>query len=69
MASAMKWVRLDHADSEPVSVGDMVSADAGGMPIFQVIRFEDGQVWLGGDHRQTVLVQPLEAFQWKAHLG
>ena len=66
MGSAIKWVRLDHSDEDAVAPGDMVSVDAGGMPIFKVLRCQDGVVWLGGEHRQTVLVQPLATFRWKA---
>ena len=64
--ASVSWVRVDHGDEEPVSIGDLVSADAGGMPTYQVMRFSDGQVWLSGEHRQTVLVRPLDVFRWKA---
>lgn len=65
MASAIDWKLLDHAAATPVEVGDVVSADAGGMPIYRVVALAGGQVWLGGDRDATARVMPLERFRWR----
>jgi hypothetical protein len=62
---AVDWVLLDHAADNPVEVGDVVSVDAGGMPIYQVVALASGQVWLGDDRRRSVQVMPLDGFRWK----
>jgi len=61
--SALAWVLLT---KDAVSVGDLVSAEAGGMPIYRVIAVADGQAWLLGDDRPAVQVMPLDRFHWKA---
>jgi hypothetical protein len=47
------WVLLDHTADRPVEVGDMVSVDAGGMPIYRVMALDGRDVWLGGARPPT----------------
>jgi len=61
--SAVNWVPLS---KEAVSVGDYVSTDAGGMPIYRVVKLANGQAWLQGERRPAVEVMPLERFHWRA---
>lgn len=63
--SAIDWVLLAN---ERVRAGDLVSADAGGMPIYRVVAVEDGQAWLRGDRDPEVRKMPLHRFHWKAAL-
>ena len=64
--AAFEWVLLDHAARDPVTVGDLVCADAGGMPAFRVIALDDSRVWLRDDNHPFDWVLPLTGFQWKA---
>ena len=62
----IEWLYLHAEDEGSVSVGDVVSADAGGMPIYRVMSLTDGRAWLknlddGSDH-----LAPLHAFHWRA---
>jgi hypothetical protein len=59
---AVDWVLLRN---EAVSVGDLVSADAGGLPIYRVVAIADGQAWLQDDRRAAVQVLPLDHLRWK----
>jgi hypothetical protein len=61
--SAVEWVPL-HKDA--VSVGDLVSTEAGGMPIYRIVAVEDGKAWVQGDRRPTTEVMLLDRFHWKA---
>ena len=63
----IQWKLLDHAADAPVQVGDMVSSDAGGMPIYRVQRLADGKVWLAGERQGDPRPMPLEQFCWRAH--
>jgi hypothetical protein len=63
MASAVDWVLLDAA---ALKVGDVVSADAGGMPTYQVVAMEEGRAWLRDNRHDFVWVLPLSGFHWKA---
>jgi len=65
MASVVDWALLDHAAREPVAVGDMVSADAGGMPIYRVLAVGNGRALLEGEHAATARDMPLAAFRWR----
>ena len=63
---AIKWQLLDHAAEAPVGIGDLVSSDAGGMPIYRVLRLADGEVWLAGERQSDPRPMPLEGFRWRA---
>jgi len=69
MASIVDWALLDHTAREPVRVGDMVSTDAGGMPIYRVLACEGGRALLEGErHHAPALDMPLAAFRWRGAL-
>jgi hypothetical protein len=57
------WVFLDKA---AVQIGDLVSADAGGMPTYRVVALEDGRAWLREGQHERIWVLPLAAVRWKA---
>ena len=65
MASAIDWTILDHAAATPVAVGDVVSTDAGGMPIYRVVALAGDQVWLDDERHAAVRVMPLDRFRWR----
>ena len=65
MAWVVDWALLDHAASEPVRVGDMVSADAGGMPIYRVMAYEGGRALVAGEQASPARDMPLAAFRWR----
>jgi hypothetical protein len=65
-ARHIDWEFLDGQAARGVRAGDIVSADAGGLPIFRVMSLESGRAWLreidtGADH-----VGPLTGFHWRA---
>jgi hypothetical protein len=60
---AVDWVLLANG---AVEAGDLVSADAGGMPIYRVVAVEGGQAWLQGDRDPAIQKMPLHRFHWKA---
>jgi hypothetical protein len=62
---ALNWVLLDDATDNPVKVGDVVSVEAGGMPIYQVMALADGQAWLDDERHAALEVLPLDRFRWK----
>jgi hypothetical protein len=61
---AVEWVLLEPAAS-PAKVGDLVSVDAGGMPIYQVTAVSDGLILLQDERRAPVQVRSLDAFRWR----
>jgi hypothetical protein len=69
-SQAVDWTPLDHAAREPVRIGDMISADAGGMPIYRVIAVEKGQAWVApaqvaSAQGAPVRAMPLDGFAWR----
>jgi hypothetical protein len=64
--SVVDWVPLQ---TEAVHVGDLVSTDAGGMPIYRVVAVEDGNALLQGDGSPDVRAMPLERLHWKLAQG
>jgi hypothetical protein len=63
---AVDWAPLDHAAKEPVKAGDLVSADAGGMPIYRVTAFEEGRAWVATGKGAPARAMPLDGFRWRA---
>lgn len=61
--SAVDWVPLA---KDAVKAGDVVSADAGGMPIYRVIAVADGEVLLQDEQHAGVQRAPLDRLHWKA---
>ncbi len=62
---AVQWVLLDHAAQPPVQVGDIVSADAGGMPIYRVTALTPDRIRLEDERRTVVELNSLGAFRWR----
>ncbi len=65
-AANIDWQALDELGANGLRVGDLVSADAGGMPIYQVVSLVGGTARLrdvqsGGDR-----IMPLGALHWRA---
>ena len=65
MFRSVEWMLLDHAATAPVAVGDLVSVDAGGMPIYRVVKLAAGHVWLDSERHDTVREMPLDLFRWR----
>ena len=59
------WVLLDPAHGQGASVGDLISADAGGMPVYQLVGLKDRSAVVrdpaGGAEREL----PIGQFRWK----
>jgi len=62
---AVAWTPLDPTAHPPVRVGDMVSADAGGLPIYRVMAWEEGRAWVAASPGAPARVMPLDRFRWR----
>lgn len=65
-AGDIEWTYLDRADEQDVRLGELVSADAGGLPIYRVIRLEHGRAWLRDLRDGSDRISMLSDFHWKA---
>ena len=66
MPNTVDWVLLDHAAPQPVKAGDLVSADAGGLPIYRVMALEAGRAWVAaGQGAAPARAMPLDGFRWR----
>lgn len=65
LSHAIDWVLLDHASDHPVDVGDVVSVDAGGMPIYRVVGLAGREVRLANERDAEVGALPLDRFRWR----
>jgi hypothetical protein len=64
--SAISWELLDHQASKPVEIGDAVSIEAGGMPIWRVVGLSGRKAWLDDERGKTRLLSSLDDFRWRA---
>ena len=62
---AVEWVLLDHAAPRPVEIGDVVSVEAGGMPIYQVVGLAGTKAWLDDERRALRRLVSLDGFRWR----
>ncbi len=65
-AREIDWEYLDRASAADVHVGELVSADAGGMPIYKVMELSNGRAWLKDVDDGSDRVTPLIDFHWRA---
>jgi hypothetical protein len=62
----VEWVLLDHVADRPVEVGDMVSVEAGGMPIHHVVGLAGHKAWLDDERHAVRRLMSLDSFRWRA---
>ncbi len=65
-AGNIDWVYLNLANLAEVRVGDLVSAEAGGLPIYRIMALREGRAWLKNLADGADRVTMLSAFHWKA---
>jgi hypothetical protein len=65
-AGNIDWIYLNLGDATDVRVGELISAEAGGLPIYRVVALRDGRAWLKDLEDGTDRVTALSAFHWKA---
>lgn len=65
-AGGIDWVYMDRADEAQVQQGELISADAGGLPIYRVMSLANGRVWLRDTRDGSDRVGVLHSFHWKA---
>ena len=68
MAHVVDWDLLDHTAPDPVRVGDVVSTEPGGMPIYRVLAVQAGHAVLEDEQHSAPRDMPLTAFRWKGAL-
>ena len=68
MFRSVDWALLDHTAAEPVTVGDLVSVDAGGMPIYRVVQLAGALVRVAGEHGGERDL-PLDLFRWRGAMA
>jgi hypothetical protein len=61
----MEWIPLDASAREPVAVGDLVSAEAGGLPIYRVVALDEGRAWVATGQGAPARMMPLAGFRWR----
>ena len=60
------WLFVAGEAASLVQVGDLVSAEAGGLPSYRVLKLEDGRAWLRDEDHNADLISPIGRFRWKA---
>ena len=65
--SVVDWVVLTGTAAQ---AGDLVSAEAGGMPIYRIVAVENDRAWVQGERPagEPELMR-LDHFRWKAAQG
>jgi hypothetical protein len=64
-ALAIDWVLLDHAASEPVMIGDLVSAGIDDLPVYRVMALDEDRAWVATHHGAPQRMMSLAAMRWR----
>ena len=64
--ASVEWTLLDHAAPNPVQAGDIVSAEAGGLPIYRVLSVAGELAQLASQERASRCELPVRTLRWKA---
>ena len=64
-APNIEWEYFDRDTLGVISVGALISAEAGGLPIYRVMRLGDGRAWLRDVLEGSDRVTPLAGFHWR----
>jgi hypothetical protein len=62
----IEWRYLDEEEKPTLKVGEVVSAEAGGMPIYRIMSLNDGRAWLRNLDDGSDRLCPLSQFHWRA---
>jgi hypothetical protein len=68
-AREIDWQYVDGLAANDVQVGELVSAAAGGLPIYRITALEGETAHLTEEHDGSDRVAPLSDFHWKACAG
>ena len=60
------WLFVAGDAAALIQVGDLVSAEAGGLPTYRVLSLEDGRAWLRDEEHSADMISPIGRFRWKA---
>jgi hypothetical protein len=60
------WRYLDEREQPSLKVGELVSTEAGGMPIYRIMSLGDGRAWLRNIDDDADRLTPLADFHWRA---
>jgi len=60
------WMLLNALGAAPAEVGDLVSADAGGLPTYRIVALDGDVARLRDEEHSREEISPLSRFRWKA---
>lgn len=63
-APRIEWIHLDIA-KDALSVGDVVSSAAGGLPIYRVVALAGPEAWVQDKDHGAVQRLPLNRLHWR----
>ena len=61
----VEWLFIDRASPQVVSQGDLVSSEAGGMPVYEVIEVAGERLWLRDQESLQDRILPGEWVRWR----
>ncbi len=60
------WILLNGLARDGAQVGDLVSADAGGLPTYRILALDGDLARLRDEEHAREEISPLSRFRWKA---
>ncbi len=62
MQQIRQWNVIDRGH---IAAGDLVSAEAGGLPVYRVLALQDRRLWLREEQSGRDHIAPMDAMRWK----
>jgi hypothetical protein len=60
------WILLNGLTRDTAQVGDLVCADAGGLPTYRILALDGEVARLRNEEHSREEISPLSRFRWKA---
>ena len=61
----VEWSYIDRETPAPIRSGDLVSREAGGLPIYEVVAVDGGRLWLREALSNRDFVMPVDSMRWR----
>ena len=61
----VEWSFVDRESPAPIRSGDLVSAEAGGLPIYEVMEIDGARLWLREALTNRDCVAPTASMRWR----
>ncbi len=61
----VEWLFIDHTTRPTLAQGDLVSAEAGGLPVYRIMDITDARAWVRDARSERDHILPTGHLRWR----